>query len=146
MRLDYTLALEDITGWVTPGDRLLKAVCGICRRLLWRYGRSKADVKRIGPFVREKGSTRLSSLGVTKRFAISLVCFPMEEKRGSALFPQRRLLFKNVRGVALLAEVLAPVPATTVHFDIPRRLIGEDLRLSGTTRLLSNISGRYEAI
>ncbi len=59
IRPDYTLALEDITGRVTPGDGLPKAVCGSCRTLLRRYGRSKADVERIGTFVREKASTRL---------------------------------------------------------------------------------------
>ncbi len=47
-----------------------------------------------------------SSLHVTKWFTISLFCFPTEEKRESALFPGRRLLFKNVRGVALLATIL----------------------------------------
>ncbi len=67
------------------------------------------------------------SLHFTKRFPLSLVCFPMEEKRGSALFPGRCLLFKNVRGIALLAAVLAAVLATALHFDVPRQSVGGDL-------------------
>ncbi len=50
------------------------------------------------------------------------------------LFPVRHLLFKNVRGVALLAAVLSAVSATALHFNIPRRLIGKDLQLSGIAR------------
>ncbi|XP_049913675.1 uncharacterized protein LOC126398404 [Epinephelus moara] len=58
VRPDYTLALEDITGErVTQGDGLPKAVCGTCRTLLRRYGRSKADVEGIGSFVKEKATT-----------------------------------------------------------------------------------------
>ncbi len=49
----------------------------------------------------------------------------MEEKRGSALFPGKRLLFRNVWGN----------PATTSHFDVPRQSVGGDLRLSGIARL-----------
>ncbi len=56
----------------------------------------------------------------------------MEEKRRSALFLGRRLLFKNVRDVALLA---ARVPATALHFDVPDQSVGGDLRLSGIVRL-----------
>ncbi len=59
----------------------------------------------------------------------------MEKKRGNALFTGRRLLFKNVRGVALLAAVLAAVQAAALHFDVARQLVGRDLRLSGITRL-----------
>ncbi len=40
----------------------------------------------------------------------------MEEERGSTLSRGGRLLFRNVRGVALLVVVLA------LQFDVPRRL------------------------
>ncbi len=63
----------------------------------------------------------------------------MEEKRGSALFLGRRLLFKNVRGVALSAAVLAVIPAAALHFDVPRQLVGGDLRLSGIDYIESNV-------
>ncbi len=76
-----------------------------------------------------------SSLRVTKWLTISLVCFPTEEKRGSALFPGRYLLFKNVRDVALLAALLFVVPATTLHSEVPRQSVGRNLRLSGIARL-----------
>ncbi len=48
VRLDDTLALRDITGRVTPGDKLPKVLCGSCCTLLWRYGRGRADVEWIG--------------------------------------------------------------------------------------------------
>ncbi len=67
-----------------------------------------------------------SFLCVTKWFAVSLVCFPMEEKRGSALFPGKHLYLKNIRGIALLAAVLATVPATALHFSDPRRSLSGD--------------------
>ncbi len=79
-----------------------------------------------------------SSLCVTKWSAISPLCFPMEEKRGSALFLERCLLFKNIRAVALLAAVLAAVPATVLYFDVPRRSVGGDLQLSGVVKLLES--------
>ncbi len=52
--LDYTLALEDVTGRVMPGD-------GLPRVRMWerRYGCSKADVEQIGTLVREKTSSRI---------------------------------------------------------------------------------------
>ncbi len=48
-----------------------------------------------------------------------------------------KLFFKNVRGFALLAAVLATVPATALHFDTPRQSAGGHLRLSGVVRLPS---------
>ncbi len=59
------------------------------------------------------------------------------QKRLSALFPGRCLLFKNVRSVTLLVAVLAPVPGTVLHFDVPRQSVGGDLQLSGIARLVS---------
>ncbi len=76
-----------------------------------------------------------SSLRVTNLFTIFLVCFPTGVKRQSALFLGRCFLFRYVRGVALLAVVLAAIPATALHFDVPRRLVGGDLQLSGIARL-----------
>ncbi len=104
---DYTLTL-DVIGRDTLGDRLPKAVCGSCRTFWWCYGRGKADVERIGTFVRKKTSTRLraresnnrmllwasifnvlkSSLHVTKRFTLYLVCFSTEEKMGEHYFQE----------------------------------------------------------
>ncbi len=34
----------------------------------------------------------------------------------------KHLLFKNVRDVALLAAVLAAVPAAALHFDVPQTI------------------------
>ncbi len=38
--------------------------------------------------------------------------------------------FKNVRGVAVLAAVLAAVPAAALHFDVPRQSVGGDCLVS----------------
>ncbi len=96
VRLDYTLALEDITGQVTPGDGLPKAVCGSCPTLSRCYGRSKADVERIVAFVSEKASTMLK----VKRCAptspiqqLKRVPVPPEETRSSS--PSTQSLFQS---------------------------------------------------
>ncbi len=44
------------------------------------------------------------------------------EKKQSALFPGMRLLFKNVRGVVLVAAVRTAVPGTVLHFDVPQTI------------------------
>ncbi len=75
-----------------------------------------------------------SSLRVTKLFATSLVCFPTKEKKGSVPFLGSCLLFKKLRGAALLAAVLTAVQFTS-HFDVLRRRVDGDLRLFGITRL-----------
>ncbi len=110
-------------------------MCWSCCMLLQRYGCNRNAIKKSNIALGIHFHCYKSSLRITKWFAISLVCFPKEEKRRSALFPGRRLLFKNVRGVALLAAVLAAIPATALHFDVPRQLIGRDLWLSGIARL-----------
>ncbi len=61
--------------------------------------------------------------------------FPYGGEKTDALFPGKCLLFKNVRGVALLEAILATVPATDLHFDGSRQSVGGDLRLSGVMKL-----------
>ncbi len=58
--------------------------------------------------------------------------FPYGEENGERTISGKASLFQ---GVALLAVVLAAVPAAALHFDVRRRSVGGDLRLSGIVRL-----------
>ncbi|KAG9331983.1 hypothetical protein JZ751_016259 [Albula glossodonta] len=50
---DFTVALEKLTGPITPGDYLL-SVCLQCKRLLDRYHRCSGEVERIARSIQEK--------------------------------------------------------------------------------------------
>lgn len=70
---------------------------------------------------------------------ISLVWLSVREKVGWTFCRMVSLSFfifsKNAKGIASLEVALAAVPATGLHFDDPRRLVGGDLRLSAIVKL-----------
>ncbi len=55
-----------------------------------------------------------------------------------ALFPVRHLLFKNVRGVALLVAVLAAIPATALHFAQGINLMAATTAMSAVLSLFGS--------
>ncbi len=64
--------------------------------------------------------------------------FP-QRRKGGALFPVKHLLFKNVRGVALLVAALAAIPATALHFAQGINLMAATMAMSAVPSLFGSL-------